>query len=112
LERDGQYEGAEKLYKQALLIKQKNLGPENPESIAQNSDLARVSAARGRKSQACKYYEDGLKALRKLPNPGRAYATMLESYGDMLDRMNDKTRAEKIYEEARIYHEKLSAAKN
>ncbi len=112
LEKDGQYAMAEKLYKQALLIKQKNLGVDHPETLAQNADFARLRAESGHKAEACKYYEDALKELRKLPNPGRTYTTMLESYGDMLDQMHDKQRAEKIYAEARNYHEKLSAAKN
>ena len=109
LEQDGQYAMAEKLYKQALMIKQKNLGADAPETLAQNADFGRLCAERGHTAEACKYYEDGLKGLRKLPNPGRTYTTMLESYGDMLDRTNNKTLAEKIYEEARTYNAKVRA---
>ncbi len=112
LERDGQLPMAEKLYKQALQIKQKNLGFDDPETLAQNADLARLSAASGHKAEACKYYEEALKALRKPPNQGRTYASMLESYGDLLDRMHEKTRAEKIYEEARNYYEKTGTTRN
>lgn len=112
LELAGQYAMAEKLYRQALLIKHKNLGAESLETLAQNGDLARVCVALGRKREACRYYEDALKALRNHPNPGRTYVTMLENYGDMLDRMHEKSRAERIYEEARISNNKTGSSNN
>ncbi len=111
LELSGQYEMAEKLYKQALLIKHKNLGAESLETLAQNGDLARVCVALGRKREACRYYEDALKALRNHPNPGRTFVTMLENYGDMLDRLHEKSKSERIYEEARANSNKMTSSK-
>lgn len=108
LECGGKYDMAEKLYKQALQIRRKNLGDSNPETLAQNADLARISVARGEKEQARAYFEDALKELRKHPNPGRTYSYMLESYGDMLDKLNDKAEAEMIYEEARNANKRLA----
>ena len=110
LEKDGQYAMAEKLYRQALSIKHKNLGRDDVESIKQNADLARVAAAQGRKAEACKYYEDALRELKKIPKTERTCASMLESYGDMLEQMNYKDKARKIYDEARTANQKLAGA--
>lgn len=112
LEKRGQFEMAEKLYRQALSIKVKNLGLDNIETIKQNADLARTSAAQGRKTQACKYYEDALAKLKKTPQAEAAYASMLESYGDMLEQMKDKSKANKIYEEARAANQKLASSQS
>lgn len=108
LEKDGQYAMAEKLYRQALSIKVKNLGLDNLETIKQNADLARIAAAKGNKDQACNYYEGALRKLKESPKGESAYASMLESYGDMLERFNYKAKANKIYEEARAANEKLA----
>ncbi len=109
LEKDGQYAMSEKLYRQALSIKHKNLGLENIETVKQNADLARVTAAQGRKTEACQYYETALLKLKTMPNARETYALMLESYGDMLDQMKQKAKADKIYEEARLAHKKTAS---
>lgn len=107
LEQNGEYKVAEKLYRQSLSIKEKNLGLADSATIVQTTNLARLYAAQGRKREACRIYDEALSAMRKLPNPGSELATMLENYGDMLDQMHQPERAEKIYAEARAYHEKL-----
>lgn len=106
LEVDGQYSMAEKLYRQALSIKAKNLGLNNVETIKQNADLARIAAAKGNKDLACKYYEEALLKLKTTPKAESAYASTLESYGDMLEQFNYKAKANKIYEEARAANAK------
>ncbi len=106
LEKDGQYSMAEKLYRQALSIKAKNLGLNNVETIKQNADLARIAAAKGNKDLACKYYEEALLKLKTTPKAESAYASTLESYGDMLEQFNYKAKANKIYEEARAANAK------
>lgn len=111
LEQHGEYKIAEKLYRQSLSIKEKNLGSNDPDTVSQAVNLARLYAAQGKKREACKCYDVALNALRKLPNPGSEFATMLENYGDMLDQMHEPERAEKIYAEARAYHERVRASK-
>jgi len=110
LERSGEYGMAEKLYRQSLHIKLKNLGSDDATTLAQYANLARIYAAQGKKEEACRFYEDALSGMRKLSNPGREFATMLENYGDMLDNLKKYRRAEEIYAEARRYHERVRAS--
>lgn len=111
LEQHGEYEVAEKLYRQSLSIKEKNLGSADPATLIQTTELARLYAAQGRKEDACKYFDRALNAMRKLNNPPSEFATILENYGDILDRLHEPEQAEKIYAEARAFHEKVRAMK-
>ncbi|MBX9951010.1 MAG: tetratricopeptide repeat protein [Candidatus Obscuribacterales bacterium] len=114
LEKVGQYSMAERLYRQALSIKVKNLGVEDTETIKQSADLGRVAAAQGHKSEARKYFEEALAKLRNNPHTKDMYASMLESYGDALSKMDYGAEANRIYEEARTINEELdkSSAKH
>jgi tetratricopeptide (TPR) repeat protein len=107
LETQGEYEMAERLYRQSQAIKAKNLGAESNETLAQYADFARLCSARGHNDEAIKYYEIAVQELRKKANQDRTYISILESYGDLLDRTNHKAEADKIYEEARIANEKF-----
>jgi tetratricopeptide (TPR) repeat protein len=104
LEKAGMNELAEKAFKESLAIKIKILGNDDPDTLAAYGDQARLSADKGHYAEAQNIYERALLQYRKLPNPGRSYATMLENYGDMLNRMNQTTKADAIYAEAKRYY--------
>jgi tetratricopeptide (TPR) repeat protein len=106
LEKDQSYTMAEKLYKEALAIKQKNLDPNDPETLAQYGELARLYGDEGKYALAKDTYERMLTAYRKLPEPGDTYASTLESYGDMLNGAHETGAADRIYAEARAYYSK------
>lgn len=103
LEKTESYAMAEKLYKQSLDIKEKNLGNNNPYTLFAYGDLARLDADQEHYKDAQNIYEQTLASFRRLPNPGALYASMLQDYGDMLNRSKQPDKAEKIYREAREY---------
>jgi tetratricopeptide (TPR) repeat protein len=103
LERDGSYDMAEKLYKQSVEIKEKNLGKNNPYTLSAYGDLARLDADQEHYKDAQNIYEQALASFRRLPDPGTLYASMLQDYGDMLNRSKQAEKANKIYSEAREY---------
>jgi len=110
LECDGMYTMAEKSYKQSLEIKENNLGKHDPDTLSVYGDLARLCAEQGRYSEAQNIYEQALAVYRKLPNPGNSYTSMLENYGDMLNHINQTSKADQIYSEAKAFHTKFSAS--
>jgi tetratricopeptide (TPR) repeat protein len=100
LEKQQKYDMAMKLLNDSLEIKTKNLGPMNTDTIQQYGDIARVYASEHRYKQAEETYEQALALFRKLQGPREGYVTMLENYGDMLNRTNQKQKATKILNEA------------
>lgn len=102
LERSAHNAMAQKLYEQALEIKQLNLTKDDPEIAVQTLDVARTCAAQKNYAQAQSLYERALTQLRKKPRIDRSVTKQaLESYGQMLNQMNQQERAKKIYDEAR-----------
>jgi tetratricopeptide (TPR) repeat protein len=106
LEKSGFTHMAEKAFKESLDIKRKNLGLNDPDTLAAYGDLARLSADRGQFTAAESIYEEALSQYRKLSDPGAPYANMLEAYGDMLNRRHQTAKAEKIYAEARRFYQR------
>ncbi len=102
LERSAHNAMAQKLYEQALEIKQLNLTKDDPEIAVQTLDVARTCAAQTNYIQAQSLYESALTQLRKKPRMDSSVTKQaLESYGQMLNQMNQQEKAKKIYDEAR-----------
>ncbi len=102
LERSAHNAMAQKLYEQALEIKQLNLTKDDPEIAVQTLDVARACAAQKNYAQAQSLYERALSRLRKKPRIDSSVTKQaLESYGQMLNQMNQQEKAKKIYDEAR-----------
>jgi tetratricopeptide (TPR) repeat protein len=104
LESQGSYSMAEKLYRQCLEIKEKNLGKTAPETLAVYGDLARLCADQKQYPQAESLYDQALNGFRKLPVPGVEYGRVLESYADMLAQLKQTSKADKLYAEARAHY--------
>jgi tetratricopeptide (TPR) repeat protein len=107
LEKAGMTEMAQKAFKESLEIKTKNLGQDDPDTLAAYGDQARLCADEGHFAEAQDIYERTLAKYRKLQNRGTPYASMLESYGDMLNRMGHTAKANAIYAEARNYYKTI-----
>lgn len=102
LERRAHYAMAQKLYEQALEIKQLNLSKDDPDIASQTLDVARTCAAQTNYTQAQSLYESALSLLRKKPRIDSSLTKQaLENYGQMLNQMNQQEKAKKIYDEAR-----------
>ncbi len=97
------------MYREALLIRTKNLGETDPETIAEYGELAHLQAEQKHYPQALALYEQSLTDYRKLPAPGSAYGAMLESYGDLLTQLKQQKKADAVYEEARAYYKRNAA---
>ncbi len=107
LEHSGLYDRAEKIYKQSLAIKEKSLGKDNQNTLTARADLARLYADEQRYAEAINIYEQTLALYKKIANPGQPYIALLENYGDMLNHINQTSKADEIYNEARITYSKL-----
>jgi Tetratricopeptide repeat len=107
LEKAGMTEMAQKAFKESLEIKTKNLGQDDPDTLAAYGDQARLCADEGRFAEASDIYERTLAKYRKLQNRGTPYASILESYGDMLNRTGHTAKANAIYAEARNYYKTI-----
>jgi len=101
----GAYRQALKLYLRVLDIRQKNLGPNDADTISEYGDMADLLAAEGKQSEAQKMYERALDQFRKLPNPGRNYGTMLETYAQFLVTAKQQQKASQIYDEAKAFYQ-------
>ncbi len=109
LEQQGIYPKAEKMYREALMIRTKNLGENDPETIAEYGELAHLQAEQKHYPQALALYEQSLTDYRKLPAPGSTYGAMLQSYGDLLSQLKQQKKADAVYEEARAYYRQNAA---
>jgi tetratricopeptide (TPR) repeat protein len=107
LEQKASYDMAIKLYREALAIKEKNLGTNKVETIEQSGDIARVYGAKGDYKQSGQLYEQVLVSFRRLKDPGDGYITVLENYVDMLNRSNQADKAVAILNELKKYRSEL-----
>lgn len=105
------YAEAEKLYRQALSIKQKNLGLHDPDTLSQTVVLARLCADEGKYGQADKLYEDCLASYGELARYSCSYAVLLENYADMLRKAQKHAKADKIYSEAQSVYQKIKTSR-
>jgi Tetratricopeptide repeat len=110
LEDQAQYAEAEKMYRESLAIKQKNLEQDDPDLTFALDNMARICADQKRHVDAQRFYEQELVRYRKNPRQqDREYAAMLERYGDMLAHANQTAKADQIYAEARAFYNKTVA---
>ncbi len=112
LEQQGLYPKAEKMYKEALKIRIKNLGSDDSVTLAEYGELARLQAAQKNYVEAIALYESSLANFRKLSVPGAEYGAMLQSYGDLLAQLKRTSKSNAIYDEARQYYSKSQANKS
>jgi tetratricopeptide (TPR) repeat protein len=110
LEQSECYAQAEKLYRQALAIKQKNLGLHDPDTLAQTVILARLCADEKKYDQADKLYEECLASYEEMGRQNCSYAVLLENYADMLNKAQKHAKAGKIYSEAQAIYKKIKAS--
>jgi tetratricopeptide (TPR) repeat protein len=110
LEQNNSYPQAEKLYRQALAIKQKNLGLHDPDTLAETAILARLCADQGKYDQADEMYEHCLAGYGELGRQDCSYAVLLENYADMLNKAQKHAKADKIYSEAQAVYKKIKAS--
>jgi hypothetical protein len=101
LERNGHDKMAQKLYLQALEIKQLNLPKDDPETASQMLDVARISTALKEYPLAQSSYEKAVLSLRKSSFSMAKLKQALEGYGQLLNQMQQTKKAEQIYSEAR-----------
>jgi tetratricopeptide (TPR) repeat protein len=108
LEKLDEFGSAQKLYQQALQIRQLNVAANDPETINQLLDVARTAAEQKHYGEAQSLYERELAALRKDPRVDPADKVLvLENYGQLLNEMKQEARAAKIYDEARDLARKI-----
>jgi tetratricopeptide (TPR) repeat protein len=105
LENQTQYSEAEKMYRESLAIRLKNLDPEDPDIAFAMDNMARICVDQKRYGEAQKFFEQELLRYKKNPRQqDRDYAAMLERYGDMLVHAKQTAKADQIYEEARAFY--------
>jgi tetratricopeptide (TPR) repeat protein len=105
LEHQGQYSQAEKMYRESLAIKERNLDQGDPVITSALDNVARICAEQKRYTDAQNFYEQELLRYKKNPSQqDREYAAMLERYGDMLAHAKQTARADQIYAEARAFY--------
>jgi len=108
LEKNCSYAMAQKLYQQALEIKQINLAANDPETANQMLDVARNAGEQKNYVQAQSLYERALATLRKSPHTDPSDTIgALENYGQILNKMKQEAKAAKIYDEARELSRKI-----
>ncbi|HEY9713150.1 MAG TPA: tetratricopeptide repeat protein [Chroococcales cyanobacterium] len=102
LESQDSYALAEKMYREALAIKEKNLTPDDPYIATELCNVARVCGDRGAIDRAVPLYERALAIYRKNLRENRAeMINALTSYAESLERAHRKAAAELKYAEAR-----------
>ncbi|MBS1996986.1 MAG: tetratricopeptide repeat protein [Cyanobacteria bacterium SZAS LIN-2] len=103
LEKACEYTMARKLYKEALDIKEKNLGPNAPETTMQILDVARTAGEEKHYSEATALFEKAIALLKKdaARTDKSDLRNALQNYGQLLNEMKQEKKAEVIYNEAR-----------
>jgi len=108
LEKNCSFAMAQKLYQQALEIKQLNLAANDPETANQMLDVARNAGEQKHYLEAQSLYERALATLRKSPHTDPSDTIgALESYGQILNQMKQEAKAVKIYDEAKVLSRKI-----
>jgi tetratricopeptide (TPR) repeat protein len=111
LERRDLFDKAAEMHRESLDIKSKNLGPNNPEILSSLNGLARTLSVQKKYKEADAAYQKILafyNANKQLQD--RSYASVLESYAQMLASSGQKTKADKVYEDARIFYRQRDTA--
>ena len=98
---------AEPLFRRALAIQQKSLGPPHPETASTLSNLANVLLATGRLAEAERLQRQALQALESALGPQHPRVAVSSSnLADILRANNDRAGARHLYERALAIDEK------
>ncbi len=103
----GKYAEAEPLYKRALAIREKALGPEHPQTVLSFNNLALLYFNQGRYAEAEPLYQRALAIREKTLGP--AYprvATTLNNLAALYDTQGRYAEAEPLYQRALAIWEK------
>jgi tetratricopeptide (TPR) repeat protein len=102
------YEQAELLYKRALAIQEKALGPEHPNVATSLNNLARLNDEQGRYEQAELLYKRALAIQEKVLGPEHSdVATSCNNLAGLYDRQGRYEQAKLLYKRARAIQEKV-----
>jgi tetratricopeptide (TPR) repeat protein len=102
------YEQAELLYKRALAIQEKALGPEHPNVATSLNNLARLNDEQGRYEQAELLYKRALAIQEKVLGPEHSdVATSCNNLAGLYDRQGHYEQAKLLYKRARAIQEKV-----
>jgi tetratricopeptide (TPR) repeat protein len=107
LHRAGNYPAAEPLYRRALAIREKTLGPEHPDVATTLNNLAGLLDAKGDYPAAEPLYQRALAIREKAfgpDNPDVAFS--LDDMAELLADKGDSTAAEPLYQRALAIREK------
>jgi tetratricopeptide (TPR) repeat protein len=105
---------AEPLYRRALAINEKALGPEHPDLATRLNNLAGLYLATGRYGEAEPLYRRAMAILDKsLPSDHPNLAVVRENYAPVLDELGRREEAAELWAQAtaiRQRHEQAQAA--
>jgi tetratricopeptide (TPR) repeat protein len=96
---------AEDMHRESLEIKSKNLGANNAEILTSLNGLARTLSLQKKYKEAIAAYQKALafyNANKQFQD--RGYASVLESYAQVLASSGQKAKADKVYEDARAFY--------
>jgi tetratricopeptide (TPR) repeat protein len=108
LKEAGDYAGAEPLYRRALAIDEKNLGPEHPYTATNVNNLALLLKTKGDYAGAEPLYRRALAIREKVLGPDHpSTATSLNNLAELLSANGDDAGAEPLYRRALAIREKV-----
>ena len=97
----GKYKEAEPLYKRALEIREKALGPDHPDTATCLNNLALLYRDQGKYEKAEPLYKRALEILKKALGKNHPnYAIFLQNYALLLRETDRKAEAEKLEAQA------------
>jgi tetratricopeptide (TPR) repeat protein len=109
LESKGDYRAAELLYRRALAIAEKALGPDHPDTAGSLNNLASLLESKGDYAAAEPLYRRALAIAEKALGPDHPHtATSLENLAGLLESKGDHTGAEPLYRRALAIAERTS----
>jgi tetratricopeptide (TPR) repeat protein len=101
------FSDAEPLYEHALGIREKVLGPEDPDVATSLSNLATLYFHEGRYAQAEPLFQRALPILEKALGPGHSnVATGLNNLAELYNQQGKRARAEQLHQRALAIREK------
>jgi tetratricopeptide (TPR) repeat protein len=104
----GRYSDAEPLFRRALAIREKALGPEHPDVATSLNNLAGLYDSQGQYAKAEPVYQRALAILEKALDPEHPdVATCLNNLAGLYDAQGQYAKAEPVYQRALAILEKV-----
>lgn len=104
LERQGEHEEAEKMYREVLKLREKVLGAEHPDTLDTLQDLAYLIESKRQFDEAKLLYEKALSGYQRTLGPNHPDAVSCsENYKSMLEEMNNICPHKSTPDSRRIY---------